>query len=70
MTNRVRCRSARNLSTVLRVLGDYLDRKAAGDFVVLCAPYSVTVRYGLKSESFTMQDLYEYVPEKDPTVAL
>ena len=52
----------RNLSLELRGLGDYLDRKAAGDFTISWAPApnSIKVRYDQKSESFTMRDLYDF----------
>jgi len=50
---------ARNLSLVLRVVGDYLDRKGIGDFAILWSTDSVKVSYGKKVESFTIQDLYD-----------
>lgn len=50
---------ARNLSLVLRVVGDYLDRKGIGDFAILWSRDSVKVSYGKKVESFTIQDLYD-----------
>jgi hypothetical protein len=52
----------RNLSLELRGLGDYLDRKAAGDFTISWAPAPdlIKVRYDQKSESFTMRDLYDF----------
>ncbi|MGH7796833.1 MAG: hypothetical protein ACREQ2_18365 [Candidatus Binatia bacterium] len=50
---------ARNLSLVLRVLGDYLDRKAVGDFAISWSTDSVKVSYGKKVESFTVEDLYD-----------
>lgn len=50
---------ARNLSLVLRVVGDYLDRKGIADFAILWSTDSVKVSYGKKVESFTIQDLYD-----------
>lgn len=50
----------RDLSLVLRVLGDYLDRKAAGEFTISWAPNSIKVRYDQKEESFTLQNLYDF----------
>ena len=50
---------ANNLSTVLRVLGDYLDRKAVGDFAISCDSGLVAVSYGQKKESFRMENLYD-----------
>ena len=52
----------RNLSLELRGLGDYLDRKVAGDFTISWAPAPdlIKVRYDQKSESFTMRDLYDF----------
>ena len=52
----------RDLSLELRGLGDYLDRKAAGDFTVSWAPTPklIKLRYDQKSESFTMRDLYDF----------
>ena len=49
----------RNLSLTLRVVGDYLDRKAVGDFAVLWSTDSVKVSYGKKVESFTREELYD-----------
>lgn len=50
---------ARNLSLVLRVVGDYLDRKGIGDFAILWSTDSVKVSYGKKVESFTREELYD-----------
>ena len=52
----------RNLSLELRGLGDYLDRKVAGDFTISWAPAPklIKVRYDQKSESFTLRDLYDF----------
>src|SRR5512139_987711 len=38
------------LSTLLRVLGDYLDRKGADEFAIAIDSASLTVKYGQKSE--------------------
>ena len=48
-----------NLSTILRVLGDYLDRKLAGDFAIACDGNLVTVNYGEKRERFRPDYLYD-----------
>ena len=50
----------RDLSFVLRVLGDDLDRKAAGEFTISWSPNSIKVRYDQKEESFTLQNLYDF----------
>ena len=50
---------SRNLSLTLRVVGDYLDRKAVGDFAVLWSTNLVKVSYGKKVESFTREELYD-----------
>jgi hypothetical protein len=47
------------LSLALRVLGDYLDRKAANDFVISWTTVSITVRYGRAEEIFTLPNLYD-----------
>jgi len=49
----------RDLSTLLRVLGDYLDRKAANDYAISCDMGLVTVSYGQKKESFRSDNLYD-----------
>jgi hypothetical protein len=49
-----------NLSLVLRVLGDYLDRKAAGDFAISWSMDSVNVRYGQQEQRFTAHNLYDF----------
>ena len=48
-----------NLSLVLRVLGDYLDRKAAGDFAISGSMDSVNVRYDQQEQRFTAHNLYD-----------
>ena len=50
---------ARNLSLTLRVLGDYLDRRVAGDFAISWSTNSVRASYGQKVESFTLENLYD-----------
>ena len=52
----------RNLSLELRGLGDYLDRKAAGDFTISWAPAPdlIKVHYDHRSESFSQRDLYDF----------
>lgn len=50
---------ANELSTLLRVLGDYLDRRAANDFAISCDMGLVTVSYGQKKESFRSENLYD-----------
>lgn len=50
----------RNLSLVLRVLGDYLDRKRARDFVISWSTYSAKVSYAQKAEYFTVENLYDW----------
>ena len=47
------------LSTLLRVLGDYLDRKGADEFAIVYDRAALTVRYGQKSESLRVDDLYD-----------
>jgi len=53
-------RDVRDLSFVLRVLGNYLDRKAAREFSISVDPDSIKVRYDQKEERFTIQDLYDF----------
>jgi hypothetical protein len=49
----------RDLSFVLRVLGNYLDRKRAGDFAIRWSKHSVMVSYGQHEEFFTVENLYD-----------
>jgi hypothetical protein len=49
----------RDLSFVLRVLGDYLDRKNAGQFTISRSKNSITVKYDQKQETFTSENLYD-----------
>ena len=50
----------RDLSFVLRVLGDYLDRKAPQDFTISLSMDTIKIRYDHKDESFTLQNLYDF----------
>lgn len=47
------------LSTLLRVLGDYLDRKGADQFAIEYDSASLTVKYGQKSEYLRIDSLYD-----------
>jgi hypothetical protein len=49
----------RDLSFVLRVLGDYLDRKNARQFTISWSRTSITIRYDQKEETFTPDNLYD-----------
>lgn len=49
----------RDLSFVLRVLGNYLDRKRAADFAIRWSKYSAMVSYGQNEEYFTVENLYD-----------
>ena len=50
----------RDLSFVLRVLGDYLDRKNAGQFTISWSKNSLVISYDQKQESFTSENLYDF----------
>jgi hypothetical protein len=50
----------RDLSFVLRVLGDYLDKKLAREFSISCSPHLITVRYNGKEELFTRDNVYDF----------
>lgn len=50
----------RDLSFVLRVLGDHLDRKRPRQFTISGSKTSIVINYDQKQESFTSQDLYDY----------
>jgi len=50
----------RDLSFVLRVLGGYLDRKAAREFTISWSTNSIKLRYDQKEENFTLQNLYDF----------
>jgi hypothetical protein len=66
MQRRLRRRSpgsppdGRDLSFVLRVLGDYVDRKNAGQFTISWSKNSITMTYDQKQESFTSDNLYDF----------
>jgi len=47
------------LSTLLRVLGDYLDRKGADKFVITYDSTSLMVKYGQNSDSLRLDTLYD-----------
>jgi hypothetical protein len=49
----------RDLSFVLRVLGDYLDRKNARQFTISWSKNSLVISYDQKRESFTPENLYD-----------
>lgn len=49
----------RDLSFVLRVLGNYLDRKSAADFAIRWSKHSAMVSYGQNEEYFTAENLYD-----------
>jgi hypothetical protein len=50
----------RDLSFVLRVLGDYLDKKLAREFSISWSPHLITVRYNGKEELFTRDNVYDF----------
>ena len=50
----------RDRSFLLRVLGDYLDRKNAGQFTISCFNNSITIGYDDKQESLTSENLYDF----------
>ena len=50
----------RDLSFVLRVLGDYLDKKLARQFSISCSPHLITVLYNGKEELFTRDNVYDF----------
>ena len=49
----------RDLSFVLRVVGDYLDKKSTREFAISWSPYSITVRCDGREEIFTLQNIYD-----------
>jgi hypothetical protein len=49
----------RDLSFVLRVLGDYLDRQKVGQFTISWSQDSIIISYDQKQERFTSQNLYD-----------
>jgi hypothetical protein len=50
----------RDLSFVLRVLGDYLDKKLAREFSISWSPHLITVQYNGKEELFTRDNVYDF----------
>jgi len=50
----------RDLSFVLRVLGDYLDRKIPGQFTISWSKNSIMISYDQIQESFTPENLYDF----------
>ena len=50
----------RDLSWVLRVLGDYFDRKRVAEFAIEWSQGSIVVRYDGRQESFTHENLYNF----------
>jgi hypothetical protein len=50
----------RDLSFVLRVLGDYLDKKSASEFSILWSPHLIMVQHNEKEELFTRENVYDF----------
>ena len=50
----------RDLSFVLRVLGDYLDKKSAREFSILWSPHLITVQHNGTEELFTRENVYDF----------
>ncbi len=50
----------RDLSFVLRVLGDYLDRKTPGQFTISWSQNSIMISYDQIREIFTPENLYDF----------
>lgn len=50
----------RDLSFVLRVLGDYLDKKLVREFSISWSPQLITVKYNGKEELFTRDNVYDF----------
>jgi hypothetical protein len=50
----------RDLSFVLRVLGDYLDKKLSREFSISWSPQLITVQYHGKEEIFTRDNVYDF----------
>jgi hypothetical protein len=53
-------KDVRDLAFILRVIGDYMDRKAATEFTISWSTDSIKVCYDQKIESFTLQNLYDF----------
>ncbi|SRR6266508_4558370 len=50
----------RDLSFLLRVLGDYLDRKNPGQFTISRFNNSIMISYDHRQESLTSENLYDF----------
>ena len=50
----------RDLSFVLRVLGDYLDDKSARVFSIAWSPHWIRVQHNGKEELFTPENVYDF----------
>lgn len=50
----------RDMSFVLRVLGDYLDRKNVDHFTIAWDMDSTVITYDQKQETFTSENLYDF----------
>jgi hypothetical protein len=50
----------RDLSFVLRVLGDYLDKKSVREFSISWSPQLITVQHHGKQELFTRENVYDF----------
>lgn len=48
-----------NLSVILRALGNYLDKKRAGDFAIWWSTYAAKVKYDHNEEYFTTDNLHD-----------
>ena len=53
-------RDRRDLSFMLRVIGDYLDHKNVHRFTIDWSKSSYNVRYDNQRESFSVEDLYNF----------
>jgi hypothetical protein len=53
-------RDRRDLSFMLRVIGDYLDHKNVDRFTIDWSKSSYNVRYDNQRESFSVEDLYNF----------
>jgi hypothetical protein len=53
-------RDRRDLSFMLRVIGDYLDHKSVDRFTIDWSKSSYNVRYDNQLESFSVEDLYNF----------
>jgi hypothetical protein len=53
-------KDVRDLSFVLRVIGDYLDQKSARGFFISWSPHLIRVRHNGKEELFTPENVYDF----------